>query len=151
MTVDAIDALVLSGGSAMGLGTADGVVQWLRERERGVPTPAGVVPIVPTACIYDLAVGVPDHPPAADAYRACDSASEQQQYLMGAIGAGTGASVGKVRAAAQPMSSGLGCAEIATPQGLQVGVCAVVNPVGDVLDQQGNIPGRSFKSRWDFF
>ena len=65
--VPSIDALVFAGGSAFGLGAADGVMQWLRERQRGFATAGGRVPIVPTACIYDLNVTRPGFPTATDA------------------------------------------------------------------------------------
>src|SRR2546429_214844 len=89
-----VDAVLLTGGSAYGLGAADGVVRWLRERGRGFPVgPAGVVPIVPTAVIFDFDLapgGRADRWPSADdAYRACEAASPA--IAEGSVGAGTGA------------------------------------------------------------
>src|SRR5437016_6656969 len=80
--VDRIDAILLTGGSAYGLGAADGVMRWLKERGRGFPVgPAGVVPIVPTAVIFDfdLAPGAKADrwPGADDAYRACAAAETE--------------------------------------------------------------------------
>src|SRR5213595_4130220 len=75
--VERIDAILFTGGSALGLGAADGVMRWLRERGRGLPVgPAGVVPIVPTAVVFDLGrgEGPPRWPTADDAARACDTA-----------------------------------------------------------------------------
>src|SRR5439155_1460878 len=93
-----IDAVLLTGGSAYGLGAADGVMRWLKERGRGFPVgPAGVVPIVQTAVIFDfdLAPGAKADrwPGADDAYRACAAAATA--IPEGAVGAGTGATVRK--------------------------------------------------------
>src|SRR5437667_54707 len=92
--VDRVDAILLTGGSAYGLGAADGVMRWLRERGRGLPVgPAGLVPIVPTAVIFDFDLapgGKADRwPTADDAYRACTAASAS--VAEGSVGAGTGA------------------------------------------------------------
>src|SRR5438128_4721018 len=94
--VERIHAILLTGGSAYGLGAADGVMRWLRERGRGLPVgPAGVVPIVPTAVVFDLGnTGRPPRwPTADDAARACDAASPD--VAEGSVGAGTGCTVGK--------------------------------------------------------
>src|SRR5574341_1594222 len=85
-----VDAILFTGGSAYGLGAADGVMRWLRERQRGFPVgPAGVVPIVPAAVIFDLGnTGRPPKwPTAEDAYLACEAASTA--VAEGAVGAGT--------------------------------------------------------------
>src|SRR3989442_11889604 len=94
--VDRIDAILLTGGSASGLGAADGVMRWLRERGRGLPVgPAGIVPIVPTAVIFDFDLapgGKADRwPTADDAYRACTAASAS--VAEGSVRAGTGGTV----------------------------------------------------------
>src|SRR5437870_4914776 len=98
--VDRIDAILLTGGSAYGLGAADGVMRWLKERGRGLPVgSAGIVPIVPTAVIFDFDLapgGKADRwPTADDAYRACAAASGEGEVAEGSVGAGTGATGGK--------------------------------------------------------
>ena len=95
--VNAVDAVVLTGGSAFGLATADGVMGWLEERGRGWPTPAGVVPIVPTLGLFDLAVGDPTvRPGPAEGRTACDRATVGD-HEVGLVGAGTGCTVDKWR------------------------------------------------------
>lgn len=90
------DAILLTGGSAFGLGAADGVVRWLDERKRGYPTPAGPVPIVPAAVIFDLAVGERAWPDADAGYAATESAAPLDTLSTGAVGAGTGATIGGI-------------------------------------------------------
>lgn len=137
--VPAIDAIVLTGGSAFGLGVADGVMQWLQQQGRGFPTLGGPVPIVPTAAIYDLTVGQAIAPTANDGYAACQQA-KIGPHQHGQIGAATGASVGKLLPQARPMAGGIGWAEHTTANnGLQVLVYAVVNAVGDIFDATGKI------------
>lgn len=93
-TVTRLDAVVLSGGSAFGLAAADGVVRWCEERRRGFPTAAGPVPIVVGLSLFDLAVGDPRARPGADdGYRACEAATAGP-VEVGAVGAGTGATIG---------------------------------------------------------
>src|SRR5256714_1147187 len=109
--VDRIDAILLTGGSAYGLGAADGVMRWLRERGRGLPVgPAGVVPIVPTAVVFDLGrsapSGEPRWPTADDAARACDAAGPD--VAEGSVGAGTGCTVGKAAGIQHAMKGGVG-------------------------------------------
>ena len=136
--VPAINALLLTGGSAFGLGAADGVMRWLAERNRGFPVGVGVVPIVPAAVIFDLApLGAPNRwPTADDGYRACEAAGPE--VSEGSVGAGTGATVGKVLGAAGAMKGGVGTwAEAA--DGVIVGALAVVNAFGDVRDAAGDI------------
>src|SRR2546422_10270518 len=106
-----VDVILLTGGSAYGLGAADGVVRWLRERDRGFPVGAArVVPIVPTAVIFDFDLapgGRADRwPTAADAYRACEAASPA--IPGGSVGAGTGATVGKALGPRRALKAGLG-------------------------------------------
>ncbi len=137
-SVPHMHGLVFSGGSAFGLFSAKGVMTYLAERGIGHPTRQGVVPIVPAASIYDLNYKQPIPPTAEDAYQACLSADENNRD-SGRIGAGTGATVGKICLDAKPMSSGLGRAEINLPNGLSVVAYAVVNAVGDVRDAGGNI------------
>ena len=137
--VDRIDALMLTGGSAYGLDAAAGAMRWMEERGRGFAVPGGVVPIVPAAVIFDLApLGRFDaRPTAAMAYEACDRASPND-IGEGSVGAGTGATVGKIAGPARAMKGGIGAA-IAEGGGWSVGALAVVNALGDVRDGSGRI------------
>jgi len=140
--VDSIDALLLTGGSAYGLGAADGVVDWLRERGLGFRTPAAPVPIVPAAVIYDLGVGRADRwPDAAMARAACDAAGVGP-VEEGPVGAGTGATVGKLLGLERASAGGIGSAMDDGPEapgGHAVAALVVVNALGDVLDRQGGV------------
>src|SRR5437588_6141370 len=90
-----VQAVAFAGGSAYGLAVADGVVNWLGERGVGYETPAGIVPLVAGAIVYDLPLGDPDAHPGPDAGRAaCDAAGRDVE--RGTVGAGTGATVGKI-------------------------------------------------------
>jgi L-aminopeptidase/D-esterase-like protein len=136
--VDRVDAILLAGGSAYGLDAAAGVMRWLEERGRGFPVGAGVVPIVPAAVVFDLApLGRFDaRPTPAMAYDACASAVDAPQE--GSVGAGTGATVGKVAGPEHGMKGGIGVgAADAGP--LSVRALAVVNALGDVRDAKGSI------------
>jgi L-aminopeptidase/D-esterase-like protein len=136
--VPVIHALLLTGGSAYGLGAADGVMRWLAQRGRGFPVGVNVVPIVPAAVIFDLApLGRADRwPTADDAAAACDAAGPE--VAEGSVGAGTGATVGKVLGPRGAMKGGLGTwAERAGE--VVVGALAVVNAFGDVRDEAGRI------------
>ncbi len=134
--VPACDALLLTGGSAFGLAAADGVVGWLEERGRGFSTPAARVPIVPAAVIYDLGVGRPDVRPDAALGRAAAEAASTAPVREGAVGAGAGATVGKLRGAGQP--AGVGTWAERTDD-IVIGALAVVNAFGDVLAGDGRI------------
>lgn len=137
--VDRIDAVMLTGGSAYGLDAAAGVMRWMEERGRGFTVPGGVVPIVPAAVIFDLApLGRFDaRPTAAMAYDACDVA-EPNEIAEGSIGAGTGATVGKIAGPSRAMKGGIGCS-LENNGAWQVGAIAVVNALGDVRDAGGRI------------
>src|SRR3989442_11077017 len=105
-----IDAVLLTGGSAYGLGAADGVMRWLKERGRGFPVgPAGVVPIVPTAVIFDFDFAPGSKadrwPTAEDAYRAFSTASTE--IPAGSVGAGTRATVGQALGPGRAMKGGV--------------------------------------------
>jgi L-aminopeptidase/D-esterase-like protein len=139
--VGKVDAILLTGGSAFGLGAADGVMRWLREQGRGYPVgTAGVVPIVPTAVIFDfdLAPGsrADRWPTADDAYRACGAAGTE--IAEGTVGAGTGATVGKALGPRRAMKGGVGT-WAAHGGAVVVGVLVVVNAVGNVLDAAGRV------------
>jgi L-aminopeptidase/D-esterase-like protein len=134
-----VDAILLAGGSAFGLGAADGVMRWLRERRRGFPVRADtVVPIVPTAVIFDLGNtgAAPAWPGPDDAVRACDAAGVD--VAEGALGAGAGATVGKAAGLEWAMKGGVGCWAVQAGAVI-VGALVVVNAVGDVRDGRGTI------------
>ncbi len=138
-TVQEIHALLLTGGSAFGLDAAGGVMAYLRERGVGFLTPVARVPIVPAAVIFDLDSGSPDvWPDAAAGYAAC-KAAHADEAREGTVGAGYGACVGRVLGPDGRMKGGLGLAADALPAGTAVGTLAVVNAVGDVLDERGEI------------
>ncbi|HVH09080.1 MAG TPA: P1 family peptidase, partial [Gemmatimonadales bacterium] len=133
--------ILLTGGSAYGLGAADGVMRWLKERGRGLPVgAAGIVPIVPTAVIFDFDLapgGKADRwPTAEDGYRACGAASAE--VAEGTVGAGTGATVGKALGPRRAMKGGVGTAA-ARGGDVVVGALVVVNAVGNVLDAAGTV------------
>jgi len=136
--VDRVDAILLTGGSAYGLDAAAGVMRWMEERGRGFHVGAGVVPIVPAAVLFDLApLGRFDARPTPQmAYEACERATPD--VVEGAVGAGTGATVGKAAGPARAMKGGVGCgAADAGP--LVVRTVAAVNALGDVRDAEGRI------------
>lgn len=133
-----VHAILLTGGSAYGLGAADGVMAWLRRRGRGFAVgSAGIVPIVPTAVIFDLGLGAADRwPRHEDAVRACEEAGSG--VGEGSVGVGTGATVGKMLGAAGAMKGGVGT-WAARVGDLIVGALVVVNAIGDVRDGAGVI------------
>jgi len=137
--VERVDAILLTGGSAYGLDSAAGVMQWMEEHRRGFPVGAGVVPIVPGAVLFDLApCGRFDaRPTAAMAYAAC-AAATSDGVAEGSVGAGTGAVVGKLRGAAGAMKGGIGIA-VAEGKGCAAAAIVAVNAFGDVRDEQGRI------------
>ncbi len=131
--VDQVHAILLTGGSAFGLAAADGVMQWLRERGHGWPTGALPVPIVPAAVLFDLAGDVPTWPDAALGYAACEGASTSWP-AEGRVGAGAGATVGKILGSAFSSSGGIGGAIMVLPDGTSVGALVAVNALGHVID-----------------
>jgi len=137
MLVNWVDAVVLSGGSAFGLAAADGVMKWLAERDRGFDTGSARVPIIPSAVIFDLAVGDGSVRPGPDqGYAACEAASEDM--LVGAVGAGAGATVAKVYGPARARRGGLAGASI-EGDGIVVAALAVVNALGEIVDDEGGV------------
>ena len=115
-------------------------MRFLRERGRGFPMGAGVVPIVPAAVIYDLGVGSADVFPGPDAGYAAALAAERGDDLEeGRVGAGTGATVGKALGPTFARPGGVGTAAVRLPSGTTVGALAVVNALGDVVDHEGRI------------
>ncbi len=134
-----VTAVCLSGGSAFGLAAADGVVGWCEQQGRGHETPAGLVPIVPAAVIYDLATGDPSaRPDAAAGYAACEAASAAVPE-RGLVGAGTGAAVGKIAGRERATRTGVGYAAARTGLGHRVAALAVVNAFGDVIGPDGEV------------
>lgn len=138
--MQAINAILLTGGSAYGLAAATGVMEWLRERGIGFLAGEVRVPIVPAAVIFDLAVGRNDRwPDAAMGYAACEAASSDP-VIEGCVGAGMGAMVGKVLGVSQATKSGVGSAAFTLPDGATVAALAVTNAFGDVRsDSTGQI------------
>lgn len=134
--VERVDALLLTGGSAFGLAAADGVMAWLEERGLGFPTPSGPVPIVPAAVIYDLVRGG-SRPGPLEGRAACDAASSEP-VAQGRVGAGCGASVGRLAPGGERHPGGVGSAARRLGRHM-VGALAVVNAVGDVVDGRGRI------------
>lgn len=131
--VQQVHAIVLSGGSAFGLETATGVVRWLEERGIGYDVGVAKVPIVPAAILFDLTVGDAKIRPDAEAgYKACKAASANAP-AEGNVGAGAGATVGKMFGGKRAMKGGIGTASIKL-DGLTVGAIVAVNAVGDVID-----------------
>jgi L-aminopeptidase/D-esterase-like protein len=127
-TVDRVDAVLLCGGSAFGLAAADGAMSWLEQRGRGFPTPAGPVPIVVAAALYDLGVGDPSvRPGREEGWAACESAREGDVPL-GAVGAGAGATVGRWRGEQLPAGLGGGLERLGD---LVVGALVAVNAFGE--------------------
>jgi L-aminopeptidase/D-esterase-like protein len=132
--VDEVHAVLLSGGSAFGLDASTGVMRFLEERNIGYQTSAGKVPIVPTAIIYDLGIGEGRIRPHQEmGYQACLN-SQSGKVKEGSVGAGTGASVGKLMGIHWATKGGLGTHSILLPGGVIVAALAVVNAFGDVVD-----------------
>ncbi len=138
-SVEEIDALVFTGGSAYGLGASTGVMEYQQGQGRGLATPGRIVPIVPTACIFDLAYGEPAYPAAQDAYAACKAATNSE-YARGRVGVGRGATVGKGLENGRPMTGGFGVGHIQAGE-LKVLACAAVNAFGDVRENDKIIAG----------
>ncbi len=132
--VQEVHAVLITGGSAFGLAAADGVMRWLAEHDYGFDTGFGRVPIVPAAVLFDLMIGDPKARPDAQAgYLACDAAS-RDPVPMGNVGAGTGATVGKLLGPRYMMKGGLGSASVKIGRGITVGALVAVNALGDVVD-----------------
>jgi L-aminopeptidase/D-esterase-like protein len=128
-----VDAVVLTGGSAYGLAAADGVMTWLEQHDRGVVMDGGVVPIVPSAVIFDLPVGGWQCRPTAEfGYAAAEAASVD--VATGTVGAGVGARAGALK-------GGVGTASVRLDDiGVTVGAIVVVNAAGNVADPRTGLP-----------
>lgn len=147
-TVQQVHAVLLTGGSAFGLDAAGGVMRWLEERGYGLhvgPISAAAdgmqplrVPIVPAAVLFDLGLGdARIRPDAGTGYAACDAASTQSP-AQGRVGAGLGATVGKLWGMERAMRGGIGTASLRVG-GFTVGALVAVNAIGDVLDEKGHV------------
>jgi L-aminopeptidase/D-esterase-like protein len=138
--VDRIHGLVLTGGSAFGLDAASGVVSWLEEHGIGLDTGSARVPIVPAAVIYDLSLGdARVRPDATMGRKAVEAArgAEGGPLPQGNVGAGVGATVGKILGIRHATKAGQGSASLRLPNGVVVGALMVVNAFGDVVDPGG--------------
>lgn len=137
--VDKIHCVMLSGGSAFGLAAADGAMAYLEEHEVGFDVGVGRVPIIPSACLFDLVVGNPKCRPDSEMGYAALVDAEKNAPQSGLVGAGTGATVGKICGAERAMKSGLGI--YAEQIGdLKVGAVVAVNALGDVTDWETRRP-----------
>jgi L-aminopeptidase/D-esterase-like protein len=133
--VERVNAVVLTGGSAFGLDVATGVMKFLEEKNIGFKTNAGVVPIVPAAVIFDLSfIGASKARPNADCGYQAAVAATNGPVSEGNVGAGAGATVGKLGGSRTAMKAGVGSAALSLPNGLIVGALVAVNAVGDVID-----------------
>jgi L-aminopeptidase/D-esterase-like protein len=134
-SVERVNAIVLSGGSAFGMAAADGVTRYLAEKNVGFKIAGTVVPIVPTAILMDLGFGGNSsiRPGADCGYRAASTASDAP-VSEGNSGAGAGATVGKLAGSSRAMKGGIGTAAYTRPDGLVVAALVAVNAVGDVID-----------------
>ncbi|WP_130812204.1 P1 family peptidase [Olsenella sp. Marseille-P4559] len=141
-TVQTLNAIVLSGGSAYGLAASCGVAEELERHGIGLDVGVGVVPIVSGACVFDLACGDPHvRPTAEDGARAARLALEDagEPLARGNVGAGTGCTVGKLGGPERAMKGGLG-EDVEVAGALVCGAVAVVNACGDVVDPTTGTP-----------
>ena len=129
-----LNAIVLSGGSAYGLAASDGVMRCLEDHGIGFETGFAKVPLVCQSCIFDLGLGSATiRPDAKMGYEACLQALEHPATAMGNVGAGTGATVGKLCGMERASKTGIGCYAMALGE-LQVAAVVVVNALGDIFD-----------------
>ena len=131
-----VNAIVLAGGSAYGLATSDGVMNWLEAHHIGYDTRAALVPIVVQSDIYDLSYGSSKiRPDAKMGIKACEAAMRRESIKSGSYGAGTGATVGKLGGMSRSMKSGLGVYAIEIGD-IKLAAIVVVNALGDVYDER---------------
>lgn len=134
--VDKVHAVILAGGSAFGLDAASGAVRYLEEKKVGFNVGVARVPIVPAAILFDLGIGSSKRRPDAEmGYQACLNASRSAP-VEGSVGAGTGATVGKILGIGQAMKGGIGTAAMDIGAGVQVAAIVAVNAFGDIIDPQ---------------
>jgi L-aminopeptidase/D-esterase-like protein len=147
--IEHVHAVLLTGGSAFGLHAAAGVMQYLEEQKTGYETLYGRIPLVPAAVVYDLNIGSPTgRPLAVNGYEACLKTGESSDQ-EGSVGAGTGATVGKWAGLDSCLKGGLGIAEVFHEK-VQVRALAVVNAVGDIQDEGGNIIAGAHDGKGNF-
>ncbi len=132
--VERVHAIVLTGGSAFGLAAAEGVMRFLEVQGIGFPAPAGPVPIVPAAVIYDLTVGASMRRPTRDAGLDAAREASDAPAESGTVGAGTGATVAKALGMDHAIKGGTGTAAVTLPRGHIVGALLIVNAFGDIMD-----------------
>lgn len=134
--VPGVHGVLLTGGSAYGLAAAAGVMRWLEEHNIGFPVGVGLVPIVPGAVLFDLAIGRADvRPGPTEGYAACEAATDQP-VPEGSVGAGTGATIGKIFGPQYSSKGGIGSAVQQLNNGVMVAALVVVNAFGDVVHPQ---------------
>ena len=133
--VQEVHAIVLSGGSAYGLAAADGVMTWLEEQGVGFPVGVGVVPIVASAILFDLAIGDPAVRPRAEHGYQASATADSTPRAGGSVGAGTGATVGKALGQERAVKGGLGCASRRVGK-YTVGAMVAVNALGSIVDPE---------------
>ena len=129
-----VHGVVLSGGSAFGLETVSGVRRYLEQRGAGFRAGRAVVPIVPGAVLFDLDIGKPGIRPTREMGESAAAAATADPVKEGAVGAGTGATVGKIFGVRQAMKSGVGSGMMELKGGVLVAALVVVNAFGDVRD-----------------
>lgn len=147
-----INAVVLSGGSAFGLAASDGVMRCLEDNKIGLDTGDAIIPLVVQSCIYDLEYGRSDVRPDGEmAYQACQNALTGFDDCMGNVGAGTGATVGKLFDLPQAQKAGLGIHAIQAGD-LKIAAVVVLNACGDIFDPENGqkIAGLLNKDRKEF-
>ncbi len=132
-------AVVLAGGSAFGLSSADAVVDWLAHRGYGFQTGIVPVPLVPTAILFDLGFGDPSARPGRDLAEAALASAGEGEVAVGSVGAGTGATVGKILGRENGMKGGFGFASLTVPEGPTVAAAVAVNAFGDVRRLDGTL------------
>jgi L-aminopeptidase/D-esterase-like protein len=135
-----IHALVLAGGSAFGLSAADPVVRHLARGGYGLPTGLRPIPVVPTAAVFDLALGDPTAEPTPELVEDAIANAASGAVACGSVGVGTGASVGKVAGFPRAMKGGFGFASLHVPGGPTVAAAVAVNAYGDVRDPRTGLP-----------
>jgi L-aminopeptidase/D-esterase-like protein len=129
-----VHAVVLAGGSAFGLEAASGVRRYLEHKGAGFPTGAAVVPIVPSAILYDLGIGKANVRPTREMGESAAAAASPGPVEEGCVGAGTGATVGKALGMKNAMKGGIGTFTVELPGGVMVSALVAVNAFGDILD-----------------
>ncbi len=147
--IDYVNAILLTGGSAFGLAAADGVMRYLSEKNIGHVTPIKRIPLVPAAVVYDLFLGKGQaFPDSETGYAACLNASDSD-IAQGNVGAGAGVTVGKWSGSDGIMKSGFGIASVREDD-LVVGAAAVVNAIGDVVEDDGRVlaGARNLEGGW---